>query len=317
MMIPPDELISTIKDNDVYTVAIHVSPDGDALGSALALNEALRLSGKKTILYSKSGVPYDCSFLPQSELFVHTISEKDTAGSILILIDCNSPVRAGLESIDFKKSIVIDHHATEREFGDIKWIVPEASATGILIFYLIKTLGVTLTKDMATNLYSAIAVDTGTFRFSNTTKETFAVAIELVEAGAKPSFVAYNLYNKWSDARFKLLVKTLNSLEIHKDIAIATLTKEDFKETNATPDDTEDLVNYPMMKNVINISVLLREADFNLWRGSLRSNGVINVAEIAEKFGGGGHRNAAGFRVKDDINIIKKRLLSYLNHREK
>jgi phosphoesterase RecJ-like protein len=309
-MQPPIELINYLKQNDDFSLIIHVNPDGDALGSMLGLGEALKSMGKRVTMYSRDGLPHHSQFLPHCETIIHGIPIEDKTTN-LILIDCNESKRAGIEGIGYIKRIVVDHHLTEGDFGDIKWVVPSAAASGVLIYHIIKALGVEISLDIATNIYTAIAVDTGTFRYSNTKADTFDIAADLVRSGASPSYIAEQMYNKWSVERFNLLIKFLNSVEIYGDIAITCLTKEMIASTGAGPHDTEDIVNFSGMLESVKTSVFLKEADKDFWRGSIRST-KINAAEVAAKFGGGGHKNAAGFKATSEISQLKKDLLKYL-----
>ncbi len=316
----PEDLLAFLHKGKQFFIATHISPDGDALGSSIALAMALESLGKKTIVYDKDSVPEFYKFLPGHERFTNSISslkssaeasEPARGGQIsnLILVDCNDLERIGLENLKFISSAVIDHHETGREFGDIKWIEPQAPATGMMIFYLMKELGIKITEEIATNLYSAIAIDTGTFRYSNTTPEILRIAAELIEAGAAPYYIAENLYETWSENRFRLLLKVLNTLEINNDIAITKVTLDMFRETGTTVEDTENFPGFSRMLRSIKISALFREIEKDHYKVSLRSKGKINVAKIAESFDGGGHRNAAGYKIRSDFKAAKEALL--------
>jgi phosphoesterase RecJ-like protein len=161
---------------------------------------------------------------------------------------------------------------------------------------------------MATNLYTAISIDTGTFRFSNTTSDVFRIAAELMESGADPGAIAEALYETWSRGRFGLLQKVLNTLEITEGIAVIVVTKEMFSETGTSPEDTENFSNFPKMIKDIKVSLFMREIEEG-WKASLRSKGEYNVAVIAARFGGGGHRNAAGCIIKGDLKTAKAQLI--------
>lgn len=274
---------------------------------------ALETLGKKTVVYDRDGVPEIYKYLPGQERFVHSIQDVQSSAFNLLLLDCNTPERAGIEGLSFKASAVIDHHETEATFGGTKWIEPKAAATGLMVFYLIKALGVELTRDIAVNLYSALAIDTGTFRFGNTTAEVLMVAAELAEAGARPGYVANNLYETWSERRFRLLIMTLNTLEIRDGVAFTHVTKEMFGKTGATPEDTENFSSFPRMMKDIGISAFFRQTAGNEWKASLRSRGEINVAGLAESFGGGGHKNAAGYTIKAAIEDAKQALLDKIS----
>jgi phosphoesterase RecJ-like protein len=182
-----------------------------------------------------------------------------------------------------------------------------------MIFYLLEQLGIPLTKDMATNLYAALAIDTGTFRYSNTNSEVLSVAAQLVDAGADPAGISVKLYETWTRKRFSLLSLTLNTLEIRNEVAIVTVTKDMFEQTGTVAEDTETFVGFPRMMDDIAVSALFRQDGPDLWKVSLRSKGKVNVAEIASQFRGGGHRNAAGYQITGDIEIVKEALMRALS----
>ena len=303
-----DPVVSYLRDNDSFLIASHISPDGDALGSSLALYIALKSIKKNVYLFEKDPVPDFYRFIPGWEAFNHNLP--DTKDYSLVLLDCNEPDRAGLENMSFRRSIVVDHHQTERDFGDIKWIDPNASATGLMVFKIIKALGIEVAKDIAVNLYTAISVDTGTFRYNNTTPEVLRAAAELLEYGADPAFVSSGIYDSWTLPRLRLLSLTLNTLEVHGDKAIMTVTEDMYKTTGAEASDTENFANYPRMVKDINASIVFRELPKGAgYKASLRSKADVDVAHIAELFGGGGHKNAAGFKTTMDIESAKDALL--------
>lgn len=307
----PEEVITFLKEKDDFLIATHINPEGDAIGSSIALSIALESMGKRVIVYDRDEIPYFYRFLPGYERFVNSFSDLRSQDFHLVLLDCNDPDRAGLKDLVEENqpfTVIIDHHETQKEFGNLRWIVPSASATGQLVYHLIKAMGIEVSRDMATNLYTAIAIDTGTFRYSNTYASTLLDASELVEAGADPAFISTSLYNVWSRGRFELFVLMLNTMEITDGIAVTFVTGEMFKKTATTPADTENFANFPMMMADVSVSALFREIEDG-WKVSLRSKGEINVAKIAEAFGGGGHRNAAGYKVKGDIEEVKESLL--------
>jgi len=304
----PRNLLAALREEGPFLIATHVDPDGDAIGSALALSAALESMGKKTFVYSRDPVPKYYRFLAGHDKFSSRLRDIMKDDPVLILVDCNTPARAAVEGYRFRKSIVIDHHETEKDFGDIRWIDHRAAATGLMIYYLLKALRITLAQDIAVNLYTAISVDTGTFRYSNTSAEVLRVSAGLVEAGADPNLIAVNLYESWDYKRFRLLVMALNTLEVRNRVAVIHVTQKMFKETATRSEDTEHFSNFPRMIGAIKMAVLLRELDNGEWKASLRSRGLVNVARIAEKFGGGGHNNAAGFKIKADLKNVKEAL---------
>ncbi|MDP2167004.1 MAG: bifunctional oligoribonuclease/PAP phosphatase NrnA [Thermodesulfovibrionales bacterium] len=307
------DIAGYIKEGGSFLIATHINPEGDAIGSAVALSMALEALGKKNIVYDKDGVPGIYGFMPGSERIISSLEGIDTKSLCLIILDCNDLERAGLEGMSFGRTAVIDHHATERDFGQIRWIEPEAPACGLMVYRLIKELGVKVTKEMAVNLYTAIAVDTGTFRHGNTTSAALEAAAELVGAGAEPGQVAEDLYATWSEGRFKLFCRTLGTLEITDGVAVMTITSEMMHDTGASPDDVENFVSYPRTIKDLKVSALLRQVDADSWKVSLRSKKDFNVAAVAESFGGGGHRNAAGFKIRGNLKTAKEMLLERLN----
>ncbi len=306
----PKGLIDDFREEQVFLLATHISPDGDAIGSCLALAEALRLLGKTVVLYDKDPVPEHYRFMPGCRLFRSALGRILSKDPLLVLLDCNGPERAALERYTFRKTIVIDHHETESDYGEVRWVERNAAATGIMIFHLIKSLGIPITKTMATNLYTAIAVDTGTFRYGNTGVDVLRVAASLVEAGAKPGAISEYLYECWKKRRFDLLTLSLGTLEIKNNVSIVHVTREMHTKTGTTESDTENFANFPRIIDTVKISVLIRAIGNSRWKVSMRSKGRVNVATIAAAFGGGGHRNAAGFRMTADLATVKKAIFN-------
>lgn len=306
----PRKILTALRGGREFLIATHINPDGDALGSALALAEVLEAMGKTAVIYNRDRVPDNYRFLPGHEKISHDIEGIINSRQVLVLLDCNSPERAALEKYHFGRSVVIDHHQTESEFGDIRFINSEAAATGLLIFFIAKALQADITKEIATNLYASISVDTGTFRYSNTTAEVLRASAELIECGADPKMISEYLYEKWGRSRFDLLVSTLNTMEIKKGVAIVYITGEMFRQTGTGADETENFANFGRMINTVRVSAVFRQTGSGTWKASLRSKGDVNVARVAESFGGGGHMNAAGFRISGDLGSVKKKLMA-------
>ena len=304
----PEELTELILREKRFFIATHINPEGDALGSSLALSMALERLGKDTVVYDRDRVPESYRFLPGHERFTSSLDLLASGGAPLILLDCNEPDRAGLDNVPISSSAVIDHHETEGAFGDIRWIEPGAAATGLMVFHLIKNLGVPITKDMAANLYTALAIDTGTFRYGNVTSDVLRAAAELVDAGADPAAISVGLYETWSGGKFRLLIEVLNTLEIVDAAATIAASREVFRKTGTSGEDTENFANFPRMMKDIEVSAFFRETEDG-WKVSLRSKGDLNVALIAARFDGGGHRNAAGYRVRTDLKTAKESLI--------
>jgi phosphoesterase RecJ-like protein len=319
---PPEDMVGFFRNEDGFFIAIHFNPDGDALGSACALGMALEKLGKRSILVCRDVVPQQYTFLPGLERFLtfDAVSSGDLDFALyknLVLADCNHIKRTGLEkstlaSTKFAVSAVIDHHESESVFGDIRWVVPRSAATGIMMYYLIKALGVTITEPMADNLYAAIVVDTGNFRYPNTSPEVLRVAADLAEAGANPCRIYREINESWSEGRFRLFVEVLGTLSINNGIAITHVTRKMFEDTLTSPDDTENFASFALTMKDIKIAVFIREVDGYTYKLSLRSVDEINIEKVAASYGGGGHKNAAGCIAKGDLVTVKAELLKRL-----
>ena len=308
MMKVPKKILSAFRDESSFLVAAHINPDGDAIGSAVALCLALESGGKKAVAYSRDPVPAHYGFLPGQEKMLAGLEGALKHDPVLVLVDCNSPERAGIRDLHFRRSIVIDHHATESDFGDLRWVDRSAAACGMMIYEVVKSLGVEITKAIATNLYAAIAVDTGTFRYSNTTAGVLRTGAELVDLGAQPALIAEQLYETWSMKRFRILMMSLNTLEIKDDVAMTHVSETMFRKTGARAEDTENFANLPRSIDSVKVAAVFREVGRGIWKVSLRSKGEVDVSKVAERFGGGGHKNAAGCRIEADLKSAKKAL---------
>ncbi len=328
---PPEILLDFLRDAKNLVLATHINPEGDALGSTLALSMALERLNKHTLLFDRDRVPEFYRYLPGVERFRNLDFNsllKDfqaSHGSIdaIILLDCNTPERADIEIPEGISLVIIDHHeipgGTKSGPEPLIWIDPTAPATGMMVYKLIKALGVELDYEMALNLYTAIAVDTGTFRYSNTSSEVLQVASELLQLGVRPERVSEALYDNWSINRFRLLINSLSTLEVDDSVggevtvAIIYVDEGMFKETGTSEEDTENFSSFPRMIKDVKVSVFLRQIGPSKWKASLRSKGLINVASVARRFGGGGHRNAAGFFIDGELEDIKRRIKEAIN----
>lgn len=319
-MKPPIEVLDIIKSKKSFLVFTHLSPDGDAFGSALALKFSLEQLDKKVELYSEHPIPVQYRFLPGIEFIKDINSLFIPNESCLILVDCNNPSRISNDKKIINKikdfqgdKLVIDHHfEANTEYQSIKWIDPAQAATALMIYSLLKELNCTVTPEIATNLYTAIIVDTGNFQFENTDEEVLSIAAEFVKYGAKPSYIYQKSFESWSENRLKLFKKMLENVEIIPPLAIAFIRKNDFDETNTQEPDTERFAEFLRILKDVNISALIREIEKGMIKVSLRSKGDIDVSKIALEFEGGGHKNAAGYRITASIEEARIRLLEKL-----
>jgi len=297
-------------------IATHVFPDGDALGSQIGLGHVLEKMGKKVILYGEEEVSYLYDFLPCCERLVTTIppaSEVDCA----VALDCGDSLRLGAaerELLGFEPFIVIDHHAGHKNFGTLRWVEPGRASTGEMVYELIRAMGGELTHEAAFCLFTAIVSDTGSFKYASVTADTFRIAADLVAMGVNPEEVSGKLFDNFSERRLHLLQSVLSTLEIYGGgrAALITATKKMFELTGTAPCDTETFINYPRSLASVKVAVFLKETDDAI-SVSMRSKGsAYDVAKVARKFGGGGHRNAAGckFRGGETLGEVRDMLFA-------
>ncbi|HPT97185.1 MAG TPA: bifunctional oligoribonuclease/PAP phosphatase NrnA [Armatimonadota bacterium] len=292
-------------------LACHVNPDGDTMGSALALGLALHSTGKEVTLVCADEVPLPYRFMPGSDSFLRAVPEE--AFDVAVALDCDGERRLGSLAPAVRRApcvIEIDHHTGTDRFGDIVAVDSTAAATAVLVYELIRLLAQPITADIATNLFVGIMTDTGSFRFANTRARSLRIAAELVDCGADPYQIADHVYETRSRGATLLLGQALNSLRLYQEgqIATARLTAEDFESAGASDADTEGIVNHVRAIAGVQIALLLREINGKV-RVSLRSREPVDVAEIAREFGGGGHRVAAGCTIPLPIAQAEERLL--------
>jgi len=310
------KIICEIESNTSFLVTTHEGPDGDAVGSTMALASFLRALGKDVTLYYSDQMPDTYRFLPLSSSVVHTIPDRDY--DVCFVLDAGELKRAGKEISAFRrfgKIINIDHHPYCEEFGDLNYVDPSASATGALIYRIMKTAKYTLDYDTALYVYVAIVSDTGSFRYSNADPEAFQISSELVALGINPWSVAEKLYESQSLKRLELLALALSTLTVSKtgEYASITVTLDMYQKTGATSELTDGFVNYPRSIHGVEVSVFFREIKQGAFKISFRSKGKINVSSLAMAFGGGGHHNAAGFTLLGSLDEVRKTVFSYLD----
>jgi len=308
-----NEIIKAINEGHNFLVTAHVRLDGDALGSELAVYLMLKGLGKEAVVYNKDRTPERYQFLPAAHNIVHNISDIEHYDTCFIL-DCSDLTRVGDEAEKIrkiKKLINIDHHVSNNGFCSLKMLDAKASSTGELVFRLMQGMRFKMTKDICTNLYAAIITDTGSFRYSSTTKETFLAAGILVGEGANPQRIAENIYESDSPARLKLLAKALSTLSLDMESRVGSMvvTHKDLLEIGAAWEHTEGFVDIPRTVKGIEVSVLYTQREENHFKLSLRSKAKVNVEKVAKKFGGGGHIHAASCWMNGDIDTIKSQII--------
>jgi len=273
--------------------------------------------GKDVKIYNEDETPDRYRFLPGSDVIVHAwpnVSDIDTA----FILDCSNLERMGRESskLAAMKNIVnIDHHIENGAFSDLNLRDEDASSTGEMLYRLFLHMGVPLSKDAATSLYAAILTDTGGFRYRNTGKETLSIAGRLVGEGADPQWISENIYDSEPLEKIRLLSKTLETLRLDLDDKVASMIvyQRTLDEIGAGAELTEGFVELPRSIRSVQISILYSELANRQFKLSLRSKGRINVEKIARIYGGGGHPNAAAFKMEGEFEAIKRDVLHTIN----
>ena len=296
-----------------FVITSHARPDGDAIGSQVAMAYALRQLGKDVQMVDADPAP------PQFQVFpgvcdIQVSSTVHGQFDAVIVMECGDLSRTGVEGFDKYFIINIDHHPGNTGYGAINWFNPGAAACSEMVFDLIEALGVTLTPEIATHIYVAILTDTGGFHFSHITPHTFEICRRCTEAGAKPEAIARAVYDSSTMGRLRLMGAVLHSLEFEAGgrIAIAVLTLSLLQETGATPEDSDGLINIPLTVNDILAVAFFKEIAPDSFRVSLRSKGDVDVNRVATIFGGGGHKNAAGCTLNGPYPEVRAKLVTEL-----
>ena len=289
------EVLSAIGQHQRFLLTSHARPDGDAIGSVLGASLMLRELGKEVDVVMSDTVPVIYRGLPHADSIRHA-SEVNGRYDAAIILECDSVQRTGLRGVDAagRTLINIDHHSSARPFAHVNWIDTSACAVAQMVFELARTAGAHITPELATCLYTAVLTDTGSFCFQGTNAQTFALAQQLVQAGADPSHIAQSVYFANPESKMRLLGVALNSLQRDGDTVWMCVTQEQMHQCAAIEEDCEGLVNYGLGIAGVEVAAFFRELAGGRYRVSLRSKGGVNVALIAAQYGGGGHQCAGG-----------------------
>jgi phosphoesterase RecJ-like protein len=307
------DIVAFIHSHSDFAITCHSRPDGDAIGSELALALALEAVGKRAEIINADPHPPCYDRLPSIER-IHRAKQLDRAYDAVFVLETSDLDRTGLTNLAGRFLINIDHHRNTPPFGSLNWVDDQAAAVAELIYHLVRAVGAPVTPEIAACLYVAILTDTGSFQFANTREQTFAVARDLVVAGADPAVLARLVYMSQPRAKLDLLAKVLATLEIHPNQAIAwvVLTQEMMHDAGAVATDTEGMVNYPMSLEGVMAVAFFREEEDGRYRVSLRSKNHLDVSAVAEYFGGGGHVNAAGLTIEGLFPEVRDRVIRQL-----
>lgn len=312
VMKAPEDLLRKIRQGNRFLLVSHANPDGDAIGSELALARLLRGMGKGAAVWNRDPLPTVYKALPGSER-IH-VGAEPPAGfpekfDAIIVLECPSPDRTGLEEHFGALPVLnVDHHLGNQHYGAINWVEPAAPAVGEMVYRIAQALHLTLDPETANCLYLTLVTDTGGFRFANATPAAFEAAASLVKDGAQPEQVSLWLYESQPLGAVRLLGEMLGTLEVHAGgkVATALLTLEMFERAGAAPGDSEGLIDHIRSVAGVEAAGLIRERPDGVSKVSVRSRGEIDVEKIARRNGGGGHRNASGYTLEGSPATLRE-----------
>jgi phosphoesterase RecJ-like protein len=304
------QIVDAVRARRRFVLSSHARPDGDSIGSQLAMAYALREMGHETTIVNADPAPPPLMAfpgVPDIRIAPGVEGEFDAA----IIMECGDLQRTGVRGLERFFVVNIDHHPGNTGYGQINWFDPGAAACGEMVFDLVRALGVPLTKIIATHIYLAILTDTGSFHYSSISPRTFDICRECLEAGVDPVLVARNVYDSNNMGRLKLFGAVLGAMQIDQTgrIAIVYVDHEMARAAGGTYEDTEGLINLPLTVKEIEAVVFFKQEKGDRYRVSLRSKGNVDIGTIAKEYGGGGHKNASGCTVSGPIEELQKALV--------
>lgn len=302
-----------IRRRQRFVLSSHVRPDGDAIGSQLAMAYALWQMGKDVRLVNRDAPPGPLRVFPGVSR-IEVANRIDDPGDAVIVMECGDLTRTGVEGFDRGFVINIDHHLGNANYGAVNWFDASAAACGEMVFDLVKELGVPLTLEIATHVYIAILTDTGSFHYSSISPRTFDICRQCMEAGINPPAIAGAIYDSNNLGRLKLFGAVMSKMELDSSGRVATVYVDQAlaRDCGGTYEDTEGIVNLPLTVKEIEAVAFFKEAGADDWRVSMRSKGEVDVNAIAKEFGGGGHKNASGCNASgtfEDLKLLFQGLL--------
>ena len=314
----PEQLIALFGSHQRFLITSHANPDGDAIGSEIGLLRLLRRAGKEAQIWNFHPTPGTYRALPDSagiHFGVEPPAGFPAAFDCAVVLECPTLDRTGLAAPLSQLPLVnIDHHLGNALYGVVTWVDTTAPAVGVMVAALARQLAIPIDPETADCLLLALVSDTGGFRFSNATPVAFEAAATLVREGARPEQVSQWLHESQPEGTVRLLGEMLGTLELHDDGRVATvhLTQGMFDRAGAVAGDSEGLVDSPRSIAGVAVVALLRELGPGQWKVSLRSRGPVDVQAVAQRRGGGGHKNAAGCKVEGDLGALKATLVAEL-----
>ena len=308
-----NKIKNLINSSNNMLIVSHYDPDGDALGSSIGLYSALKKHQKNCFLYNLDSCPEYLSFL-NTEGLINTVKIVDEQIDLIIFLDLNDFERAGDEIQNYMKNykgdyIVLDHHQNPKIESSNMIIDTNASSTSIIVYKLIEALKIKIDSEIATPLLTGIVTDTSFFKNSNSNSESLDISSKLVDYGGDLNLISSSINNDKSIKRIEIEKRILNNFIFISDLklGLSYCTTEDYEDTQTTKEDSEGFSNYLLSHKEIKIGIFIRQIDINEWKISMRSNGYIDLSRLANSFGGGGHKNASGFKYQGDIkNLINE-----------
>jgi phosphoesterase RecJ-like protein len=310
---PLRQIRDEIMRRQRFLLTSHARPDGDSIGSQLAMAFALDALGKSVRIVNADAAPEHYQDFPGMERIEISSSVAADVDAVIVM-ECSDLSRAGVAGLEKQFLINIDHHAGNRMYGAVNWHDESAAACGEMVFEVIRDLGVPLSLEIATHIYLAILTDTGSFHHSNITPRTFDICRQAVEAGVNPATMARRVFDSNSFGKLKLIGALLDSMELLDDGRLAVLYMDDamLDACHCTHNDTEGLINLPLTAREIQAVVFFKAGPRHEVRVSMRSKYDVDVRQVAASFGGGGHKNAAGFTVTGSVADVRPRILDLL-----
>jgi phosphoesterase RecJ-like protein len=297
-----------------FLLTSHARPDGDSIGSQLAMAFALRALGKDAVIVNRDAPPAHYLEFPGTSDIIIADRVEDALGPFdaLIVMECGDLTRTGLDGLEGFFTINIDHHVGNSMFGTVNWFDQGAAACGELVYELVEALGVPLSEAIATHIYLAILTDTGSFHHSNITPRTFEICRRCVDAGVNPTAMARRVFDSNSYGKLKLIGSLLNSMQLVDGgrLAVMRLDRRMLQDADSTLNDTEGLINLPLTAREIQAVAFFKALEPGEIRVSLRSKYDVDVRAVAVKYGGGGHTNAAGFTVTGSEEEVRGQIIA-------
>ena len=301
------QIADAIRARQRFVVSSHARPDGDSIGSQLAMAFALKALGKDVAVVNADPAAAPLMTLPGVP-GIRIAQSVDGEFDASIIMECSEYARTGVSGLDRFFTINIDHHPGNTGYGRINWFDPGAAACAEMVFDVIQALGIgRLSIEMATHVYVAILTDTGSFHFSNVSPRTFEICRQLLESGVDPVRIARQVYDNASVGRLKFCGAIIQSMRVDptERIAVLYMDHEMARSAGATYDDTEGVINQPLTVKGIQAVVFFKQAQGDEYRVSLRSKGEVDVGAVAKEFGGGGHKNAAGCSATGPVDDLR------------